>query len=68
MSKIAQIFIEESCMAYLSILFTVELLCPFWGHVKAILGTCSGHLHNICLGISKLDIFSLNSFARTTEK
>ena len=68
MSKIAQIFTEESCMAYIWILVTVELLCPFWGHVWAILGTCSGHLHNICLEISKLDIFSQNSVARTTEK
>ena len=40
MSKMVQIFTEESCMSYRWILFNFEIIGPYWGHVSAILGPC----------------------------
>jgi len=42
-----QIFTEESCMPNKRILFKIELLKPYWGHVWATLELCFGYLYDI---------------------
>ena len=47
MSDIAQIFSEEVCIPNRKILFDVNFLGPYYGHVMAILGPCFGYFYNI---------------------
>ena len=69
MPEMTQIFTEESAMPNRGILFNVQLLGPYWGHVWAILVPCFGYFYNIlafkCLKWLK---FSLKSYACQIEE
>ena len=47
MPEMAQIFTEKSCMPNRRILFNVQLLGQYWGHVWAIIRPCQGHFWTI---------------------
>ena len=69
MPEMAKIFTIQSCMPNRRILFKVQLLGPYWGHIWAILGPCLGYLYKIfACGCLKLFKCSLKSHAYQIEE